>query len=1058
MRSIAKDGLLVLGLAVLAFMIAACQPRPESPPSSLSVEEHDTTKFPTDHGAAENTPMDCNKCHGGFDSFSEFTCFNCHRHEEALTRETHDGVPEFVYDSPTCLECHPMGRLGDIDHSRHFPIDDGSEHGDLSCKDCHNGETYGDFTCIDCHAHAREEMGGEHESVDGYMWDSNWCLACHPNGSGDDGLRHTFFPIGPEATHNQQTCTECHPEGPGAFTCVACHAHGQPGMSDAHQGVPGYAYVSSKCLECHPNGEGLDRESHDRFPIGSGSNHGEIACQSCHPDGSDSFSCLTCHNHAREETDPDHIAVPDYQYDSLLCLECHPDGEVQGREDHLDFPIRAGSSHGDVRCLECHPDGSESFACTNCHEHRQDEMEGAHQGVDGYRWDSPACLACHPQSEEEGLRHTFFPIGPESTHQDQSCRECHPDGQDTFTCTDCHEHGRTETDSHHQGLPGYAYNSPKCLTCHPDGEVVGRENHPYFPITEGEAHGEAACNNCHPSTVSEFTCTDCHDHARVTADAEHQEVAGYRYDSPWCLACHPDSDPEGLRHETFFPIDSEAVHKEQTCAECHPDGFDSFTCTQCHKHAEGETDEQHNEVAGYVYESPQCLACHPDGRTLDRLDHEDNFPIGPETAHAETPCTGCHPNGQITFTCTACHDHEQAVMAVKHPDVPDYGWETTQCRTCHPRGEAMDRTEHLVYFPVSAETAHGETTCDGCHTNGYDDFTCTACHDHDQPTMADKHPNMEDYDWISPQCRQCHPTGEAMSRAEHLVKFPIDMETPHGETACTACHPDGMNDFTCTSCHDHEQPTMADKHPNVPDYVWETAQCRICHPSGEAMDRTEHLVHFPVSAETAHGETSCVGCHPSGTDDFTCTACHDHDQPTMADKHATVADYSWVSAQCRQCHPTGEAMSRTEHAANFPVATGTPHGTTACAACHPNGYDDFTCTACHDHDQPTMATEHTGVNGYAWTSSECLACHLDGLVMTRERHTMFPIVSGHHSRYSCSDCHQAAGTYQSFSCTECHDDNEHSCIRMNEKHKERPDYACENARCLACHPNGRSDG
>ena len=38
-------------------------------------------------------------------------------------------------------------------------------------------------SCIDCHAHQRGDMADEHDDVPGYVWQSQACLTCHPNGN-----------------------------------------------------------------------------------------------------------------------------------------------------------------------------------------------------------------------------------------------------------------------------------------------------------------------------------------------------------------------------------------------------------------------------------------------------------------------------------------------------------------------------------------------------------------------------------------------------------------------------------------------------------------------------------------------------------------------------------------------------------------------------------------------------------------------------------------------------------------------------------------------------------
>ena len=41
---------------------------------------------------------------------------------------------------------------------------------------------YTTFSCTHCHEHSRREMGDEHSDVNGYVWESNACYQCHPDG------------------------------------------------------------------------------------------------------------------------------------------------------------------------------------------------------------------------------------------------------------------------------------------------------------------------------------------------------------------------------------------------------------------------------------------------------------------------------------------------------------------------------------------------------------------------------------------------------------------------------------------------------------------------------------------------------------------------------------------------------------------------------------------------------------------------------------------------------------------------------------------------------------
>ncbi len=178
----------------------------------------------------------------------------------------------------------------------------------------------------------------------------------------------------------------------------------------------------------------------------------------------------------------------------------------------------------------------------------------------------------------------------------------------TLTCSGCHDHDL------HAALP------TTCIGCHVDdapvphhpgdcGDCHGEEgwgldsiDHSFFPLTLG--HDGPACVDCHgdaPWEDASPACTSCH-----TAPAAHFPGA--------CDDCHDLSGWEGadFNHNPFFPTPHEGV---SACASCHPaNDYSTFTCTDCHAHRQSRMDDEHEgETNNYVYSSPACLDCHPDG-------------------------------------------------------------------------------------------------------------------------------------------------------------------------------------------------------------------------------------------------------------------------------------------------------------------------------------------------------------------------------------------------------------------------------------------------------------
>lgn len=71
--------------------------------------DHDANWFPIFSGRHERRWATCATCHANAVDFTEFTCFNCHTHNQTAMDNKHSGVAGYAYDSATCYGCHPRG-------------------------------------------------------------------------------------------------------------------------------------------------------------------------------------------------------------------------------------------------------------------------------------------------------------------------------------------------------------------------------------------------------------------------------------------------------------------------------------------------------------------------------------------------------------------------------------------------------------------------------------------------------------------------------------------------------------------------------------------------------------------------------------------------------------------------------------------------------------------------------------------------------------------------------------------------------------------------------------
>jgi len=516
----------------------------------------------------------------------------------------------------------------------------------------------------------------------------------------------------------------------------------------------------------------------------------------------------------------------------------------------------------------------------------------------------------------------------------------------------------------------------------------------------------------------------------------------------------------------FFPIFSgEHAGEWDECSTCHtePGNFQVFSCFGCHEHNRADTDEDHEGIPGYVYNSQDCLICHPTGEAGQLVQHDAlYFPIySGNHVGVWDACSDCHDNpaNRTEFNCLACHT--QTTVDNIHQSIGGYTYQSTACFACHPDGAAIEFTEHDgAYFPIYSGTHSAEwSECSDCHTDPTNRsvFSCiTVCHP--QATADAGHAGITTYTYESSACFACHPTGTGGDFVEHdALYFPIYTGT-HASVwdDCSECHtdPDDRSVFSCTVCH-----TQAETNPihgGITSYVYESSACFTCHPTGEAGEFLEHdALFFPIYSGAHDGTwADCITCHtnPADRSEFTCLVCHD--QSTADNIHAGITGYVYNSDDCYGCHSNGEVGEYVEHINYFPIYSG-PHTSVwdECADCHPVTGDKtvYDCLPCHGQTATDLI--HTGMPGYNYASTYCFDCHPTGERWDYVDHdvTEFPIFSGTHAGQwtFCSDCHYIPTDRTQFDCLTCHDQG-----TIDPVHLGMLSYSYESSACYSCHPNG----
>ncbi len=147
------------------------------------------------------------------------------------------------------------------------------------------------------------------------------------------------------------------------------------------------------------------------------------------------------------------------------------------------------------------------------------------------------------------------------------------------------------------------------------------------------------------------------------------------------------------------------------------------------------------------------------------------------------------------------------------------------CLVCHDGVDRLSDFQHANFFPLAGK--HAEIQCSDCHANQIYRGTpslCWQCH---------KEPDIH-IGIFGVECDYCHDD-QAWSPATLLKHaFPLNhgLDGKDVQQACTTCHASGYVNYTCYSCHDHQQAEMEKSHLEEGIPTQDIPACINCHPGG----------------------------------------------------------------------------------------------------------------------------------------------------------------------------------------------------------------------------------
>ncbi len=751
----------------------------------------------------------------------------------------------------------------------------------------------------------------------------------------------------------------------------------------------------------------------------------------------------------------------------ISCSDCHnPSGwkldlkTITFKHSSTNFLLEG--QHKSLYCTQCHTSlifSDASSECISCH-------TDVH-----YQTVGPECSRCHTsnswivQNISEIHRESRFPLL--GAHATAACSQCHPSESLLrfeplgIECFDCHEADYNKTTDPNHGLSNFSTNCIECHLLNAFSWTGASFNHAFFPLTEGHAIND--CNKCHTNGNFSNTsreCISCHQTDYNSTTNPNHLVADFSTNCTECHTTHPGWKPADFKQHDglYFPIYSGKHNGTwDNCTQCHedPSNYSMFTCISCHEHNQGSTDNQHNEVGGYQYNSQACFECHPTGSAENGFNHNlTNFPL--TGAHITTACNECHTNG-FAGTTTICGDcHLTAYNQTLNPNHVQIGI-SNDCASCHttqPGWKPATFAVHNDFYPLTGAHASIANDCATCHNDDYVNTpaVCSGCHinEYNQST----NPNHISIG-IPNDCETCHTTIPGWKPA----LFPIHnnyyvLAGAHANIAgdCASCHTGDYSTAptTCFGCHENNY-NQTNNPPHAQAQF--STDCESCHSQNAWVPSTyDHDgQYFPIYSGKHFGQWNlCTDCHTNQSNYgiFSCIDCHEHLQPVTDQEHGEVGGYTYNSIACYECHPTGQAGGAFDHNnSNFPL-TGA-HLTTDCILCHANGYAGTTtiCSDCHiDAFNQTTNPNHASIG----IPQECATCHT---TVPGWQPAIFPI---HNNYYVLEGAHVPIAN----NCDVCHNGNYnvtpntcYGCHESNYNQTTNPPHASSgfSTDCISCH-------
>ncbi len=588
--------------------------------------DHNSVGFPLS-GAHAVPPRACDDCHKNNNfNLTTTTCVSCHQ-----TDYNNANSPPHKEFPTACQQCHDTIQWSDgkFDHSQTgFPLTGMHTVPPRRCADCHKNNNYNitNTACYSCHQADFTAAKNPDHVAGGF---SQNCETCHTTAAWQPAQfdhSKSGFPLTGSHMVPPRACADCHVNNNYNITdttCISCH---QTDYQNAKSPVPHTGFPTT-CQKCHDTIQWTDGKfdhSQTGFPLTGQHIVPPRQCTDCHVNSNynlTSTACYSCHQKDFQGAkNPDHVTGGFPQN----CEVCHTTSAWQPAQfDHSKsgFPLTGSHTVPPRQCADCHVNSNYNItntACISCH---QTDYNNAKSPVPHTGFPT-TCEQCHDtvQWTDGKFDHsqTGFPLTGSHTVPPRACTDCHVNNNynlNSNLCISCHQKDfQNANDPPHSGFP------TTCELCHDTVQWSdGKFDHSQtgFPLTGSHTVPPRACSDCHVNNnykLNSNLCITCHqiDYQNATNPGH---AAQPQFFPTTCQNCHGTTNwlNATFNHAQFTPFPITHGNANGVCATCHTNSNDYsvFQCTNCH--AKTETDGNHRDVKGYVYNSVNCYQCHRDG-------------------------------------------------------------------------------------------------------------------------------------------------------------------------------------------------------------------------------------------------------------------------------------------------------------------------------------------------------------------------------------------------------------------------------------------------------------